>query len=199
MPGALGSREKFLKQGISILEIWAPGKAVPRAHLSGITGRGEEMVHHLDVAVLRGRGVRNRARIKSICREGDKGVRLESKTVECIQVLFSEFQTVQEERPQTFMTDLDSWYRHAVNKATFILLFSTLTGAPPGASYGAQASLRLLDVYSFRSPCAGLTAAISHLKPNLGERFDQSSELNVWVWRSGCRRSQFPIDKQSSN
>jgi hypothetical protein len=28
--------------------------------------------------------------------------------------------------------------------------FSTLTGAPSGGSYGAQASLRLLDVYSFR-------------------------------------------------
>jgi hypothetical protein len=45
---------------------------------------------------------------------------------------------------------LDSLYRHATNKATFILLFSTLTRAPPGAFYGAQASLRLLDVYSFR-------------------------------------------------
>ncbi len=105
MPGALSSREEFRKLGISILEISAPGKAVPRAHLSGITGRGEEMVHHLDVAVLRGRGVRNRGRIKSICREGDKGIRLESKTVEGVQVLFSEIQTVQEERPQTFMTD----------------------------------------------------------------------------------------------
>ena len=44
---------------------------------------------------------------------------------------------------------LDSLYPHAVNKATFILLFSTLTGAPPGA-YGAEASLCLLDMYSFR-------------------------------------------------
>ena len=35
-------------------------------------------------------------------------------------------------------------YRHAINKVTFILLFPILTGAPPGASYGAQASLRLL-------------------------------------------------------
>jgi hypothetical protein len=84
MPGALGSREEFRNQGISILGISAPEKLVPRAHLSGITGRDEKMVHHLDVAVLRGRGVRKRARMKSICREGDKGVRLETKTVEII-------------------------------------------------------------------------------------------------------------------
>jgi hypothetical protein len=45
--------------------------------------------------------------------------------------------------------------RHANNKATFILLFSTLTGAPPGASQGAQASLRLLEVFiaNFATSC----------------------------------------------
>ena len=54
---------------------------------------------------------------------------------------------------EVFRSLIDSWYRHAINKATFILLFSTLTGAPTGASYGAEASLCLLDVYLFRLRC----------------------------------------------
>jgi hypothetical protein len=36
-------------------------------------------------------------------------------------------------------------------KLPYPTLLSTLTGAPPGASYDAQASLRLLDVYSFKN------------------------------------------------
>ena len=68
------------------LEVTVPRNTVSRAHLPSIAGGDEEMIHHhrLNVAimtVMRWRGMRDRAHIKSLGCKRDTGVRLESETV----------------------------------------------------------------------------------------------------------------------
>jgi acetyl-CoA acetyltransferase len=55
--------------------------------LSNIAGGDEDVVAHLDIAVMRWRGMGNRKHVKSIRCKGYKGVRLERETVEGIQGL----------------------------------------------------------------------------------------------------------------
>jgi hypothetical protein len=81
-------------------------------------------------------------------------------------------------------------YRHAINKPLLIsfnnknLLVPTLTGAPPGASYGHHASLLVLDLSSFRGQaservCEALSVAMGARRPPppVADAFPQGGHL----------------------
>jgi hypothetical protein len=88
------------------LEVTVPRNTVSRAHLPNITGGDEEMIHHLNVAiitVMRWQGMRDRAHIKAIGCKRDKGVRLESgwraRPCNAYRSSSKKIQTFQEECP----------------------------------------------------------------------------------------------------
>jgi hypothetical protein len=66
------------------LEVAAPGKAIPHPHLFRIAGRNEEVIAHLDVAMVRRRSLRDRSHKEPIWQKKDKRVWVERESLQVI-------------------------------------------------------------------------------------------------------------------